>query len=449
MRASALKYAILTLTATLAGVVLLLMPLHAFLTVWGDSIFGHYTALRLWKEVLLVVCLVGVSYLMIADNKIRSHTLTRRLVWLILLYSLLNFVAGLVAYKKHDVDLKALGYGLIVDLRFPAFFLVTWAIALRTSRLRAQYQRLILWPALLVVAFGLLQVFVLPHNFLTHFGYGPKTIPAFETINSNSHYIRIESTLRGANPLGAYLLIPITYLSALIVRGKRSWQNFTFLGAAVVTLYFTFSRSAWVGAVLSIATVLGLSLRSRSARQLAATVVGLGLILLTGVALGFRHNTRVENIFLHTQTHSTVATNSDQGHASALKSGLHDVVHQPLGKGPGSAGPESVYNNHPARIAEDYFIQVGQETGWLGLVLFLLINVGVGYLLWSRRSDTLALSLFASLIGISFINLLSHAWADDTLAYVWWGLAGIAMVHVTAKEKTHVTKKIRTATPKK
>jgi hypothetical protein len=29
--------------------------------------------------------------------------------------------------------------------------------------------------------------------------------------------------------------------------------------------------------------------------------------------------------------------------------------------------------------------------------------------------------------------MLSHAWADDTLAYVWWGLAGIAMVTVEPK----------------
>ena len=72
-------------------------------------------------------------------------------------------------------------------------------------------------------------------------------------------------------------------------------------------------------------------------------------------------------------------------------------------------------------------MQIAQETGWIGLGLFVLINVGVGYLLWLRRDDPLALSLFASLIGLTFINLLSHAWADDTLAYVWWGLAGIAM----------------------
>jgi len=99
-----------------------------------------------------------------------------------------------------------------------------------------------------------------------------------------------------------------------------------------------------------------------------------------------------------------------------------------LGDGPGTAGPASYYNQgHPVRIAENYFVQVGQETGWLGLALFLLINVGVAALLYVKRDDPLALSLFASLIGLTLINLFSHAWADDTLAYVWWGLAGVAL----------------------
>ena len=102
-------------------------------------------------------------------------------------------------------------------------------------------------------------------------------------------------------------------------------------------------------------------------------------------------------------------------------------MREPFGRGVGTAGPASVYNRGKGRVAENYFIQIGQEAGWIGLMLFLLINAGVGYLLWVRRADPLALSLLAGLIGLSFVNLLSHAWSDDTLAYVWWGLAGIAM----------------------
>jgi hypothetical protein len=35
--------------------------------------------------------------------------------------------------------------------------------------------------------------------------------------------------------------------------------------------------------------------------------------------------------------------------------------------------------------------------------------------------------LLASLIGISVASFLAYTWADDTLAFIWWGLAGIAM----------------------
>jgi hypothetical protein len=151
-------------------------------------------------------------------------------------------------------------------------------------------------------------------------------------------------------------------------------------------------------------------------------------VLIAGcITLTFRNNATFQNVFLHTQTNSVIKTTSDQGHTSALQNGLSNLVHDPLGHGPGTAGPASVYNRRaPARIAENYFIQIGQETGWLGLVLFLAINIVIGLKLWQRRDQALALGLLAALVGLSFVNLLSHAWTDDTLCYLWWGLAAIA-----------------------
>jgi hypothetical protein len=137
----------------------------------------------------------------------------------------------------------------------------------------------------------------------------------------------------------------------------------------------------------------------------------------------------LQNEVLHTQVNSAVKTTSNGAHASALKNGVTDVLHQPFGDGPGTAGPASVYNGkHPARIAEDYYVQVAQETGWLGVVLFLGIAVLVALELYGYvGSSRLALVAFASFVGIAFVNLVSHAWADDTLAYVWWGIAAIAL----------------------
>jgi hypothetical protein len=430
MKTAALKYTVLSWVSGLTMLILLLMPFHAFLTVWAASNFGHYTAIRLWKEVILLVCVIGVLYLLATDHKIRSHTLTRRLVWLILAYMALNVIWGLLALNQHDVNLKAFAYGLLIDLRFLVFFLVTWAAALRLNRLRTNWEWLVLWPAMVVVLFGLLQILVLPHDVLRHFGYGPSTIPAVETINHNKNYYRIASTLRGANPLGAYLIIPISLLSVLLARRGRNWRQVICLVATVPVLFFSFSRSAWLGAIISVGIVLALTVDSTKMRRLALIIAGVLVVIAAGLAIGLHNNTRFQNFVLHTQAHSAVKSTSNAGHSSAILNGLRDLRHDPLGQGPGTAGPASVYNNHPARIAENFYIQVGQETGLLGLLLFALINIGVGYLLWLRRSDPLALSLFASLIGLTFVNMLSHAWADDTLAYIWWGLAGIAMVQL-------------------
>lgn len=428
MRASALKYRILSWVSWITMFIFLVIPFHAFLTIWGADTFGHYTTLRLWKEVLLVIASLGLLFLIAFDKKIRTNTLTRRLVWLMLAYTGVNCLWAAITVHNGDITAKAAGYGLIVNLRFLAFFLLCWALGLRMSRLRNHWQWLILWPAGIVVIFGLLQIFVLPKDFLIHFGYGAQTIAPFETINNDSNYVRIASTLRGANPLGAYLLIPLSMLAVLISkRQQNKKQTALFIGALIV-LFFTFSRSAWIGALLAFATIILVQYPKvyKNTKFLIAGVTVAAIGLLTVV--GLQNNSRFQNLVFHTHDNSAVATSSNDKRGDALLDGVNDVVDEPLGEGPGSAGPASVYNDNKPRIAENYYLQIAQETGWIGLGLFLLINIGVGYLLWLRRDDTLALSLFASLIGISFINLLSHAWTDDTLAYVWWGMAGIAMI---------------------
>lgn len=427
MKAAALKYPVLSTVATLISVILVLVPFHAFLTVWLASNFGHYTAFRLWKEGVLLGSSLGVLYLLLTDIKIRSHTLSRRLVWLIIAYCGLLLGSGLLALHNHSVTPKALGYGLISDTRFLVFFLFCWMVALRTARLHNNWQRLLLWPAIVVIAFGLLQMLLLPNDFLRHFGYGSQTIAPFETINHNAFYLRIQSTLRGSNPLGAYLVVPLSVLTVLIVRGQRRWQRLVLLLAGLLALGFTFSRSAWLGAAIALGLAAVLGARSASARRRFIYLGLAGVVALAGFGLAIRHNSRYQNVVFHTETNTTAPQSSNQGHASALQAGLRDIVHQPLGRGTGTAGPASFYNNHQTRIAENYFLQIGQEVGLLGLTLFMLITGAVGYLLWSHRADPLALSLFASLVGLSVINLLAHAWADDSLAYIWWGFAGIAM----------------------
>ncbi|HVO86634.1 MAG TPA: O-antigen ligase family protein [Candidatus Binatia bacterium] len=414
--------------AWITGFILAMLPFHAFLTVWLSSGLGHYTLLRLWKEFLITILLIGAVYLLVKNRPLFKVMAGSWLFRLMGLYALLLLLSGGLAYFGNSVAGKALAYGELLDLRFLVFFCIVWVIAANSPVLYQNWRRLLLLPSLIVIIFGLVQYWLLPYDFLRHFGYGPNTISPYETINHNLKYLRIESTLRGANPLGAYLLLIVTALTTLIVRAKaRRVSKSIFLAAALVALTLTFSRSAWLGTLLSVGVVLWLSLKSDQARRTSLIVAGLVIFTAAIVGIGLRQNTRLQDAVLHTDNQSTAQASSNQGHSVAFKSGVSDIVHRPWGDGVGTAGPASVYNKQPARIAENYYLQIGQEAGLVGMGLFIAINVMVGWQLYKKRGDSLAVVLLASLVGLGFVNLLSHAWADDTLAYIWWGLAGICL----------------------
>ncbi len=420
------------LTAGVAAI-LVLVPFHGFLTVWAAHLFGHYTAWRLWEEFLLVLLTLAALWLTFERASSRREAIKSWPLRLMLAYVLLQGLVGVIAFWQHQVNAAALGQGVIEDVRLPVIFFVAWAAANRGGWLRERWQKLLMWPATLVVVFAVLQYTVLPHNFLSHFGYNASTtIAPIETINHNPHYIRVQSTLRGANELGAYLVIVLSLLGVLFLGGKRKLGWAVFGAAALAALYASGSRSAWIGAVVSLGVLAWLHLKTSRARLLFGAAAAACVLVAAGGYVLLKDNASLQNEVLHTQTNSAVKSTSDAGHASALKRGVKDVLNQPFGRGPGTAGPASVHNNHPARLAENYFLQIGQETGWLGLGLFLAVTMLLAKELWCRRSeaDQLSLVLFASLIGLSVTNMLLPAWTDDTLAYIWWGLAGIALAHI-------------------
>ena len=364
------------------------------------------------------------------------------MAWALLSYVLLHILLGILALYKGQVNTFSLVYALVVNLRLVLVFALAWIVTVAAvsvvgrSWLRVNWKTLLLIPAAVVVGFGLLQATVLPIDFLQRFGYGPETIKPFETVDQKLDYVRIQSTLRGANPLGAYLVIVLA-AAAVLLRRSRGRANIGLLvlciGSAVVLLS-TYSRSAYVGVAIALAALLALTVRSRLARKrMLWGLAGLALVAFSILAV-FRDNDRLENVLFHTDENSASATSSNEQRASALQSGIADVLAEPFGRGPGTAGPASVHNDQPVRIAENYYLQIGQETGWLGIGLFIAILSMIGRRLWRARADPLARALLVSLAGLSFINLVQHAWTDDTLAIVWWGMAGVAVAAVAATE---------------
>jgi len=206
---------------------------------------------------------------------------------------------------------------------------------------------------------------------------------------------------------------------------RRNWWIISGLGALWV-LFFSYSRSALLGAVLAVFIVVWLLSKQAKLKKYLMITAAVLAVLGAGGLYTFRHNDRVQNTFFHTDEHSRSSESSNFDRLGHLKDGLHDVIHKPWGDGPGTAGPASVRNPHETRIAENYFLQIGQEVGVIGMLIFVAINLLVALALW-QRGDGLSIALFASLIGLTLVNMLSHAWGDDTLGLLWWGLAGIAL----------------------
>lgn len=408
--------------------IIALVPFHAFLTVWGASFGLNYTVLRLWSALLLGV-LIGCSVVWLArDASLRTWVRHSFLARISLIYAALSVLMGLRGLLLGNVSGVALLTGLLQNLRYVAFFLVVVAFIKYSQNTGGRWLRILLIGAVIVSGFAVLQYTALPHDFLGRFGYNVSTIEPFETINNNPDYLRVASTLRGANPLGAYLVVVIAVLAAFWPRLQHKAMWGIMLVLVCAALLFSFSRSAWIGTVVALVCVFILRLRTRQQWRRAGLVAfSLGVVLVAAF-IAFEQNRAVQNALYHTDDNSTVAVSSNDQRSTAIITGVRQVVQEPFGRGVGSAGPASVHNDvAPIRLAENYYLQIGQEVGWAGLFAYVVLTVLVGTELWRRRQDPLALGLLAAFVGLFFVNMLSHAWADDTLAFIWWGLAGVVI----------------------
>jgi len=433
--------------------ILVVVPFYTVLSIWAASRLKHLDFFKSWKEMMLVAMAAIVAGFLITHGKYAAKVFKNNLVLLMVAYMVLVIIMGIYGLSTNRVSDSAAIYGWLIDLRVFGIFLVsllTFHLSQQFNLKPFPWRKIILVPAICVIIFGFLQVVALPHDFLNHFGYSLSTTAPYETVDNQPGLIRIQSTLRGPNPLGAYLVIVITVLVSEFMRSKdRRYKAFlALLGLlGLFDLYNTYSRSAEIGLVLALGALVFVHNRALIHKfRWHLTIAGAALVLLLGVAAA-KHNYLVQNVIFHSSNKSTSAVSSNSQRADAMQTALKDIIHHPLGSGVGSAGAASRRNTKgPVKIAENYYLQIGQELGILGLILFLSINVVIAVKLWRQRHDELTAVLLASLVGLAFANLLYHAWSDDALAYIWWSLAGLALAPaiLTTEHKRH-GKKQKTA----
>lgn len=413
----------------LAGVmltILWLLPIHAFFSTWLGTVIGPLLVWKSWKE-LLLVAVTPLAIMYVARRPGIAKLLWGRLInKLVALFIVLSFVMTVITQASTEAALA----GLAMELRFLACFLLAQIVAAGSQpfvkRLQQRIPGWFLWITIALSILAILQVFVLPHNFLTHFGYGKATIAPISTVDNKPTVLRAFATMRGPNTLGAYLLIPLTFLLSAL-SNKRRWLTGVALLLLVITLLLTSSRSAWLGAIAAIITLGLLLLPRQKLKQWARLAMIPGIVLLL---VGIWATVSIPSIRLAV-LHSSAAdenpallAGSSDTHWRATLDGLRYIAAHPLGTGVGSAGPASFYNTKSTPlISENYYVQVGEELGVLGLALFLAINFLVARQLL-RTGTKQTYTLLASFIGLSVVCIFLHGWADDPTAMTWWMLAG-------------------------
>jgi len=424
------------ITAWILLIIFGLIVVHAPLTVvMGVQFPALSVAIKAWKEVLLVVAVVLVGIEVTRRRKFCEFA-RDRLLQLAVAFATLHFLIALFSPQGAGAVLA----GLAIDVRYVAYFVTLYIFLRLYPHWWRRFVAVGVGGAGVVLGFALLQT-VLPKDFLTLLGYSEKTIMPYLTVDKNPDYIRINSTLRGPNPLGAYAMMALSGVLAyglyrfrrLTTTRKALWFEILALGA-VVALWLSYSRSALIAALVAIAVVIVTRFDIRFDWRQWLGVSGVALFIISAGFLA-RDTPFISNVILHNNPTTGASIDSNTAHATSLADGLKTMLHEPLGRGIGSTGSASLMSDAPI-IVENQFLFVAHEAGWLGLAIFIVLLVVLFRRLRPARGDWLGLAIFASGLGMLIIGLMLPVWTDDTVSIIWWGFAAIVLAKEGNYERT-------------
>lgn len=453
-------------------VLIALLPLHAFgVTVLTKLIVGPGQAplawLAVWKEGVLGVILVLALGEMIASRKQWKAESGKWAVFPIDLIDglilVLLLLAGALLALGYPASLGQFALGFKYDFVPLVAFLVLRRVPW-SEEFRARAIKIILWIGGIFAAYGILSFFF-PQQFFVALGYsdlhslyvpgGP--LAAFQQIGGEA-LRRVQSTFSGPNQFGLWLLLPwIFALISFLLRLDVRWLAYFLL--VDTAIFLTFSRSAWIAAVVIGCIAIVQRVPKRARVGTAAGLGGLIAVVLIGIALLF------PSVF--------VRAASSRDHLLRPMEAIRTIMAHPLGLGLGTAGPASNRVSDPCVhleiganaswaadrpelcvfvgemqvqppisergcncpfLPENWYLQIGVELGIAGLILYLtLIVIVVGRALRVAKNLPLHTSVALAFLGVSIAGLFLHAWEDSAVAYTVWLLVSGVIPFVDPK----------------
>lgn len=237
--------------------------------------------------------------------------------------------------------------------------------------------------------------------------------------------VRIGSVFLNQLSLGWYLILPFAVGVERIVRRTASSLVLVATLAIGAALLLTQTRSAILGAlVVAFLALQPAAGRGRHWRTQVALVLAALALLAVPLAVGTGLATRVGSATNGTDQSTT-------GHVSEFYSGLDTIESHPLGLGLGTgAGTGQRFEVHGFVIAENNYLEVGDELGIVPMLIFAALTIAL--LVYLRRiarmrGDPLFTAVWAGGVGLAVSALFLQTWSDFAVAWMFWGVAGAAL----------------------
>jgi hypothetical protein len=246
----------------------------------------------------------------------------------------------------------------------------------------------------------------------------------------NPNEIRVYSQVAGHNVLrigsvfldplscGLYLVIALAIGLERIVRGDRRLVVYLATGTLAVGILLAQTRAAIIAVVIVLACTLRSSVeRTGRPRARYAFVVAAALVALVPLTFVSGFAARASG------------SESTQLHVSRPEAGARALIKAPLGRGLGTGATNGTrFSVATTLTSEDYYLQVGNETGAVSMAVFIalvvVLNRRLGRLA-RGRSGVLLASWRGLFLGLSLAALLLQVWLSLALAWTVW--AGVAI----------------------
>jgi len=225
---------------------------------------------------------------------------------------------------------------------------------------------------------------------------------------------RLQAVLAGPNALGIYLLAIIAYV--LSQKNKLIAYGLLFTACLLV---LTFSRSAWLGFFAFIVVALWQYFSQK--KMLSKFVIGLlaTIILAFCGYLIIPKNLTVRQLLTHDSSNSFRLEQYKRIWQEKYQIGL-------LGRGSGSAGPSSQLrlDNGPNRWTENVYLDIFEELGLVGLLLYLSLIFFVIRSAWQNHTSSYKFVL-PLLCGFAIAGLFINYYTGQAGLYLMWLAAAL------------------------